>query len=139
MNGLGRINALVLDKDPFILKVLARMLANKGITNVATFDSGRAALRWMDEEYGRPNLILCDLNMPQTEGIEFVQQLAERQFVGSLVLMDDDQAWSLPSESARVAASLVPVLGHLHKPATPEALLELLSKWQRNQPARLNA
>ena len=38
------IKILAIDDEPFMLKLLASMLANLGYTSVSTCDSGRAAL-----------------------------------------------------------------------------------------------
>ncbi|CAH1078534.1 hypothetical protein [Candidatus Nitrotoga sp. 1052] len=37
------VKILVLDDEPFMLKLLARMLTNQGFTSVALCESGRAA------------------------------------------------------------------------------------------------
>ena len=55
---------LVLDDEPFMLKLLGRILENLGFSSVATCDNGYAALEWVDGNGKYPDLILLDLNMP---------------------------------------------------------------------------
>ena len=51
MSARSDIHILVLDDEPFMLKLLARLLTNLGFTNVATCDNGQAALgRWAESK-----------------------------------------------------------------------------------------
>ena len=122
------IRILVLDDESFMLKLLNRVLANLGFTSVILCDSGRAALESIDAN-SRPNLILLDLNMPEMDGIEFVRHLVERHYVGSLILVSGEDERMLQTAEKLVQAHKIPILGHLHKPVTPESLSLLLDKW----------
>jgi len=84
------VTILALDDEPFMLKLLARMLANMGLTSVTLCDNGHAALAQIDNVSARPNLILLDLNMPEMDGIEFVRHLLERNYSGSLILISGE-------------------------------------------------
>lgn len=123
------VTILVLDDEPFMLKLLARMLANLGFTSVTLCDSGQAALDRIDGVDARPNLILLDLNMPEMDGIEFVRHLVERNYSGSLILISGEDERMLQTAEKLVQAHKITVLGHVHKPVKPEALSALLEKW----------
>ncbi|CAH1089743.1 EAL domain-containing response regulator [Candidatus Nitrotoga sp. 1052] len=123
------VKILVLDDEPFMLKLLARMLTNQGFTSVALCESGRAALDRVDGVDTRPNLILLDLNMPEMDGIEFVRHLVERNYTGSLILISGEDERMLQTVEKLVQAHKITVLGHIHKPVKPEALSALLEKW----------
>ena len=123
------IRILVLDDEPFMLKLLARMLGNLGFTQVTTCDSGNVALDCIVSPSGAPDPILLDLNMPQMDGIEFVRKLVERRYDGSLILVSGEDERVLQTVEKLVHAHGITVLGRLHKPFTPEALSALLKKW----------
>ena len=123
------VKILVLDDEPFMRKLLARMLTNQGFTSVALCESGRAALDRVDGVDTRPNLILLDLNMPEMDGIEFVRHLVERNYTGSLILISGEDERMLQTVEKLVQAHKITVLGHIHKPVKPEALSALLEKW----------
>ena len=123
------VKILVLDDEPFMLKLLARMLTNQGFTPVTLCESGRAALDRVDGVDTRPNLILLDLNMPEMDGIEFVRHLVERNYTGSLILISGEDERMLQTVEKLVQAHKITVLGHIHKPVKPEALSALLEKW----------
>jgi EAL domain-containing protein (putative c-di-GMP-specific phosphodiesterase class I)/CheY-like chemotaxis protein len=123
------IKILVLDDDPFMFKLLAQMLENLGYASVSTFDSGRAALAQVDDPERSPNLILLDLNMPEMDGIEFARRLVEHRYAGALILVSGEDERMQQSVEKLVRAHKIPVLGHLHKPPSPEGLAALLEKW----------
>ena len=123
------VKILVLDDEPFMLKLLARMLTNQGFTSVALCESGRAALDRVDGVDTRPNLILLDLNMPEMDGIEFVRHLVERNYTGSLILISGEDERMLQTVEKLVQVHKITVLGHIHKPVKPEALSVMLEKW----------
>ncbi len=125
----SEVTILVLDDEPFMLKLLARMLANLGFTSIMLCDSGQAALDRIDGVGARPNLILLDLNMPEMDGIEFVRHLVERNYIGSLILISGEDERMLQTAEKLVQAHKITVLGHMRKPVKPEALSVLLEKW----------
>jgi len=133
------VTILALDDEPFMLKLLARMLANMGFTSVTLCDNGHAALAQIDNVSTRPNLILLDLNMPGMDGIEFVRHLVERNYSGSLILISGEDERMLQTAEKLVQAHKIQVLGHLHKPVKPEVLSALLEQWTPPAPTSLPA
>jgi EAL domain-containing protein (putative c-di-GMP-specific phosphodiesterase class I)/CheY-like chemotaxis protein len=123
------IRILVLDDEPFMLKLLGQMLASLGYASVTTCDSGRAALELVDNPDSRPDLILLDLNMPEMDGVEFVRHLVEYHYSGALILVSGEDERVLQSVEKLVRAHKITGLGHLSKPVTPERLAALIEKW----------
>jgi EAL domain-containing protein (putative c-di-GMP-specific phosphodiesterase class I)/FixJ family two-component response regulator len=123
------LRILVLDDEPFMLKLLGRVLANLGFSQVTTCDSGRAALESFDSPNNPPDLILLDLNMPEMDGIEFMRRLVERRYTGSLILVSSEDERMLQTAEKLVRAHKISALGHLRKPVKPEELSALLEKW----------
>ncbi len=123
------VRILVLDDEPFMLKLLARLLTNLGFTDVATCDNGHAALERVDDAVHMPQLILCDLNMPGMDGIEFVRKLVEHRYAGSLILVSGEDERTLQSARTLVQAHHIEVLGSLQKPVLPQALHQLVERW----------
>lgn len=123
------IKILILDDEPFMLKLLARMLANQGFVHVVCCNNGKDALARLNVESTRPDLILLDLNMPEMDGIEFIRYLVERQFTGSLILVSGEDERMLKTTERLVQAHKIAVLGYLQKPVTPDALLAMLTQW----------
>lgn len=124
------IRILILDDEPFMHKLLVRMLANLGYTAVSTCDNGRTALDMIDNQAGSPDLILLDINMPEMDGLEFVRHLVERRYTGSIILVSGEDERMQQAAEKLARAHKITVLGHLHKPATPEGLAEMIGKWK---------
>lgn len=123
------VNILLLDDEPYMLKLIRVMLANLGFTHVTAFDRGCAALEFVDRSDHPPDLILLDLNMPEMDGIEFVRHLVERHYNGSVILVSGEDERMLQTAEALIRAHRMTVLGRIHKAVTPQALETLLSTW----------
>jgi EAL domain-containing protein (putative c-di-GMP-specific phosphodiesterase class I)/ActR/RegA family two-component response regulator len=123
------LRILVLDDEPFMLKLLGRMLENLGFFSVVTCESGLAALDLVDDPQSCPELILMDINMPQMDGIEFVRRLVEHRYAGALLLVSGEDERVLQSVEKLVHAHQLPVLGYLVKPVTPTMLAGLIDQW----------
>lgn len=123
------IRILVLDDEPFMLKLLGQMLANLGHASVTLCENGPAALKQVDHADSAPDLILLDLNMPEMDGAEFVRKLVEHHYTGSLILFSGEGERVLQSADNLVHAHKIPLLGHLQKPVTPEGLSALIGNW----------
>lgn len=123
------IRILVLDDEPFMLKLIGRELADLGCTSVSTYESGAAVLALIGKPDESPELILLDINMPEMDGLEFVRHLVGRNFTGSLILVSGEDERMQQAAEKLAWAHNITVLGHLHKPATPRGLAELIGKW----------
>lgn len=123
------LKIMLLDDEPIMLNLHARILKNQGFTDVICYESGQAALDGFESANGHPNLILMDLNMPEMDGIEFVRHLVDRKYVGSLILISGEDERMLQATEKLVQAHQIVVLGHLRKPVSPQAVATLLAKW----------
>lgn len=127
------INILVLDDEPFMLKVLVHMLGQLDFNRVATAGSGRCALAALASA-NPPDLILCDLNMPEMDGIEFIRKLVDHNYSGSLILFSGEDGRLLQTAEKLVRAHQIDLLGHLTKPIAQDRLAQLLGRWRPTAP-----
>ncbi|WP_432744617.1 EAL domain-containing response regulator [Methylobacter sp. G7] len=121
---------LVIDDDPFMLKLMSHLLGHLGFIQVTTCDNGRDALEKMDCQNSLPDLILLDLCMPEMDGIEFLRHLVERSYTGSVILVSGEDERMLQCVEKLVQEHKIPALGYLHKPFNSEDLFALLEKWE---------
>lgn len=126
---------LVLDDDPFMLKLLARLLANRGYEQVLLCADGYCALKRLADAENDVDVILCDLNMPGMDGMEFVRRLVENNYSGSIVLISGEDERFLQSVAQLIKAHGIHVLGHLHKPVDADNLARLLANWPNHAAA----
>ena len=99
-----------------MLKLLAHLLLDLGFGPAITCDNGAEALQCVDSAERAPDLILLDLNMPDMDGVEFVRELVERGYGGSLILVSGEDERVLHMAKKLIQAHQVNVLGHLSKP-----------------------
>lgn len=124
------VRVLVLDDEPFMLKLISQMLANLGFMQVTTYNNGHAALNSFDSSNAPPDLILLDLNMPGMDGIEFVRHLLEQRYSGSLILISGEGERMLQTAEKLVRMQKISIRGYLHKPVNPKSLSALLENWE---------
>ena len=125
----GEPRILLLDDDPFMLGMLSRMLRTMGYRMVGTASSGYAALGMLRADPRAVDVVVCDLNMPGMDGIEFLQTLSASVFRGSVILLSGEGPRIMQSVQILLGGNLK-VLGALEKPAERTALRSLLDRWK---------
>jgi EAL domain-containing protein (putative c-di-GMP-specific phosphodiesterase class I)/FixJ family two-component response regulator len=123
---------LLLDDDPFMLKLLRRQLAQLSYTQVDAFDSGQKALEQINSSKALYDLILLDINMPEMDGVEFIRQLVQCRYSGSVILVSGEAGRILESVERLIEAHRLTALGHLQKPVKPEDLAILIGRLKAN-------
>ena len=117
---------LVLDDDPFMLAMLKDMLHTIGVRDVYAEASTRHALSTLAEQ--GPEVLICDLALPDMDGIEFLQAAAERGFRGNVILLSgmDSGVRDAAGELARVLG--LRVAGIFRKPIALDQLRSALAQ-----------
>jgi len=111
---------LVLDDDRFMLEMLRDMLEQLGVHDVYTEATTRHALSTLAER--EPDMLICDLALPDMDGIEFLQAAAARGFGGGVILLSgmDAGVRDAAGELARVLG--LRVAGTFRKPIALDQL-----------------
>lgn len=120
-------SALVIDDSRSILDYFNIVLEGLGILNVFTAINGQKALEILDHEHDI-ELILCDLNMPEMDGIEILRHLFERKYQGKIILISGEHQRVIDSTARLAEAYQLNIIGTLAKPVTMKQLRELLAQ-----------
>jgi CheY-like chemotaxis protein len=110
------LHILVVDDDKILRENLGRILEIGGY-RVTGADNGIVALNFLE---GAPiDLVITDVNMPQMDGLELVEKMAERfPHVPALVVSGSRNS------AERFAGKILPnVRKHLRKPVAIDALI----------------
>jgi PAS domain S-box-containing protein len=119
---------LVVDDDPVVLMQMQQMLSGIGVQEVLTASDGAQAIASMASRRTPIDVVICDLNMPQMDGVEMIRRFGQSGFRGGLVLMSgaDEQLLATVGNLAQLQG--LSVLGQVQKPATPQQMVALLQR-----------
>jgi two-component system chemotaxis response regulator CheY len=114
------VRALIVDDSSVMRKIVARSLRQAGIDLSQTLEAGNGAEALGLLRENQVDLILCDINMPVMDGLEFIKQLSTiEKAKGVPVIMVTEG-----SESHVVQALSSGARGYLRKPFTAEQVKE---------------
>jgi two-component system, chemotaxis family, chemotaxis protein CheY len=115
------ITALIVDDSSVMRKIVERSLRQAGLDLSKVFEAGNGAEALTVLQGDKVDLILCDINMPVMDGLEFVKQLAGVENAkGTPVVMITTEG----SEAHVVQALSAGARGYIRKPFTPEQVKE---------------
>ena len=91
-SGLGELNFHVVDDEVFIRKLIIRVLGKMGADSekISSSENGADAIAWLDDTTQPPDIILCDLNMPDMDGVSLMRHLATRKYRGGIILVSGE-------------------------------------------------
>lgn len=122
---MKNISVLIVDDDEFILDTVQVILKGLDIVNVCACSSGSQALARLEAD-NPLQVVLCDLNMPGMDGVQFIRHIVERQFVGGVIILSGEDPRILQTVENLVQAHHLRLLGVLQKPVSRQTLLNLL-------------
>jgi two-component system chemotaxis response regulator CheY len=115
------IRALIVDDSSVMRKIVERSLRQAGIEMTDVFQAGNGAEAMAVLQENKVDLILCDINMPVMDGLEFIKQLPNiPNAAGVPVVMITTEG----SEAHVVEALSCGAKGYIRKPFTPEQVKE---------------
>jgi two-component system chemotaxis response regulator CheY len=120
-HSMKSIRALIVDDSSVMRKIVERSLRQAGIEITQVFEAGNGAEALGVLRDNSVDLILCDINMPVMDGLEFVKQLSTiEQSRGIPVVMITTEG----SETHVVQALSAGARGYIRKPFTPDQVKE---------------
>jgi two-component system chemotaxis response regulator CheY len=115
------IRALIIDDSSVMRKIVERSLRQAGIDLGPVLEAGNGAEALLVLQENPVDLILCDVNMPVMDGLEFIKQLPEVANAKNVpVIMITTEG----SESHVVQALSSGARGYIRKPFTSEQVRE---------------
>ena len=81
------LNILIIDDDPFMRSFIGRMLRKLEVGQYQEAVNGTEGLRVIDNALVPFDLVICDIEMPDSDGMVFMRRMAERKFATPLMVL----------------------------------------------------
>jgi two-component system chemotaxis response regulator CheY len=128
---MDNINVLIVDDSSVMRKIVERSLRQAGLNLAQVLEAGNGAEGLAALQAGRVDLILCDINMPVMDGLEFIKQLSGSPNGKDVpVVMITTEG----SEAHVVEALSAGARGYIRKPFTPDQVKEHVLAVLREKP-----
>ena len=114
---------LAIDDEPIILRIIKTTLKNK--YNVEIQNDGQEAYYWLTKGKNMPDLIICDITMPNMNGYEFLENIRNSGFFGDIPVI---MLSGVEESKERIRCYKLKAQDFLTKPFNPEELIALIDK-----------
>jgi CheY-like chemotaxis protein len=118
------LSVLIVDDDEFQVDFVSDLLTDLGVKKIIAANGGKQGLAAFDSASVKPDLLLCDIQMPDIDGFEFMSAMRDREFKGGVILMSGQGSRVLHSASLVAQLSRQNFLGNIEKPVSKEALVD---------------
>ncbi len=123
------LNVMVVDDDLFILEILSTILEKLSVGGIFLTTSGAEALDHISTHKDQVDVIFCDLNMPDMDGMEVLRLLASHQFSGAVILISGEDIKVLKAANRLADMHDLNVIGVLEKPIKIESIVEIVERF----------
>ena len=129
----SELRVLVVEDHDFQRRTLTRMLHNLGILQVQEAKDGRQALSLI-QNTGEVDIIFCDLDMPEMDGMELMRHLAAAKSSASIIICSAQDRSLLASVEKMAHAYQIRLIGVIEKPVTMNQLKDLIALAESVEP-----
>jgi EAL domain-containing protein (putative c-di-GMP-specific phosphodiesterase class I)/DNA-binding SARP family transcriptional activator/FixJ family two-component response regulator len=133
--GLAAYSVLVVEDHDFQRRTAVQLLRGLGVGTIAEAADGEAALDAIARS-GPPDVIVCDLEMPGMDGVDFIRHVAERGFASAVIISSAMESRVIHAVEALAEAYGLQLLGAIEKPLSARRLGELLASHHRDPALR---
>jgi len=117
---------LVVEDHDFQRRATVRMLESLGAKGVHEAPEGRVALAIIQDPTRPVDIVICDLDMPGMDGMEFIRHLGASGLPISIILASALERNLVASVETMTEAYGIRLLGVVEKPLTPGKLVPLI-------------
>ncbi len=119
-------SVLIVDDDRVICGVTQAFFEKQGITEVFTAKNGVQALEILDQRNNDIDLIVCDLQMPEIDGIQFLRHLHDCDYKGAVSILSGVDGSVISLAQSLANTHKLNIVGALQKPINFDDIKNLL-------------
>lgn len=128
------LRVLIIDDQSHVRTYVRTVLKNAGVTDVTEAGDGAHALAAVTQPGAWFDLILCDLRMPERDGIETIRAFASLGIQSAIAIMSVEEERVIETAGLLAEMQGLRLLGTLPKPLTAEKLDVLFAKMREVEP-----
>ena len=121
-------HVLLVDDDEYMRELLEGMLRSLGVQHITTAADGKQGFAAFQAAAQAPDLVICDINMPDTDGFQMMELLAKEHGGCGVILVSGLADRFRNSAMLMARFHHLNVLGVLPKPFEKRALAELVAR-----------
>lgn len=126
--GYSLLRVLVIDDQSHVRTYVREILRKVGITNVTDAEDGREAFAAVTQPGEWFDLILCDLRMPEQDGIETIRSFGALGLQSAIAIMSVEDKRVVETAGMLADVQGLRMLGTITKPITVEKLEPILAR-----------
>ncbi len=132
MSIANELIVLIVEDDDFQRRAFVKILRGLGVPRILEAANGRQALAIL-RSAARIDLVLCDLDMPEMDGIEFMRHMGQIASSAAVIINSFKEQPLLDSVAKMVQSHGLYLLGVIAKPTTQGKLEDLLANYNPRQ------
>lgn len=127
----NELSFLVVDDDDFQRHMVVEILHSIGAMSVCSAENGKHALDLIHQHNEPIDVVICDLHMPEMDGLEFLRHLSQEQRNIDIIIASalGDKLLVSAGKMAKMYGNRL--LGVIEKPIMPEQIKGLIAKFRR--------
>lgn len=123
------MSVLIVEDSKPQRQYLCDLCAELGIGRIEQAENGRVALNLLQQQTDGFDVLICDLEMPDLDGIELIHLLAQQQIDTAIIIASGREPALMAAVELMATSEGLRVLGSLHKPIAKAALISLLEPY----------
>jgi EAL domain-containing protein (putative c-di-GMP-specific phosphodiesterase class I)/CheY-like chemotaxis protein len=131
---IEHLRFLIVEDEPTQRAGLVALLTHIGARHIAQAEHGRAALEMLQAQSPPTDILLCDIDLPDMDGMALLRHMVDLPSLPSIILVSQLDAAMRDSVFAMAQAYRLPILGDMAKPPSRSKLLGLLAHHQPSAP-----
>lgn len=128
------LNILVVEDDDFQRKMIIKMLASSVTASISDACNGQEALEMIRGKSEKSiDLVICDLNMPKMDGLEFLRHLSEGKHNIAVIIASALNSKIIAAAGRMAKMYGIKLLGVIEKPIMQRQLKTLLLTYKHSE------